>query len=117
MAAKGDDHFGKENFIQNELGCITQKIVKTWNGLDQLEKHEGREYKFRSLELNTKAKDYGEEYYDEENYDVEESQFDSEEEDEDINALVKKFGKLLKRDKTITFGEGNKFVKKDETSP
>jgi hypothetical protein len=35
-------------------------------------------------------------------------------EEENITLLVKKFGKFLQKDKTIRFGKGRKFFKKNE---
>lgn len=42
-------------------------------------------------------------------------QEDCSEEDDNITLLVKKFGKFLKKYKTIRFGEGKRFVKKKVT--
>lgn len=44
------------------------------------------------------------------------NQDDDSKEIENITLLVKKFGKFLKKDKTIIFGQRSKFAKRRETS-
>lgn len=61
------------------LATLFEKLQEHEINNDWLEKHEGNEYKVRSLAYNTKEK-----YYDEEDYNDEKSPYDSEEYDEDI---------------------------------
>ena len=67
-----------------------------------LEKHEVQENKPKSIDLRVELR----EQMEEENLD----------EDENINLLVKMFGKSLQNDKPLKFGKGRIFFKKKDAS-
>lgn len=70
--------------------------------LRRLEKHEVQENKPKSIDLRVELR----EQMEEENLD----------EDENINILVKMFGKSLQNDKHLKFGKGRIFFKKKDAS-
>ncbi|CAJ2661925.1 unnamed protein product [Trifolium pratense] len=89
----------KKSLSKMSLAALFGKLQEHEMELDQLERHEGRENKVRTLALKTKARDY--------DSDDEESQ--SEKDDEDVEVLFKKFKNFLKREKTKKLDQGKKF--------
>jgi len=92
----------KKRLAKMSLVALFGKLQEHELELSQLEQHEEVEKKHKTISLKAEL-----------NVNQQE---DSLKEDDNINLLVKIFGKFLNKDKTIKFSQGERLVKNKETS-